>query len=1355
VRNAVLLLGLFVLVPALAAGDEVVAIRGGLEPAAVWVVESDLTRTVIEYELGGFRRASVDIGREAYYTLSMGEEGSLMERGLPGLPIVCRSIAIPDDAEMELSVISSHFVEYRDFPVAPSKGLLLRNVDPSTVPYTFDAFYGSDDWFPGELAHVREPYIMRDVRGLVVVLNPFQYNHATRTLRVYDRVTLEVSATGPGVVNVLEERPKDSSSEFLRIYPSHFINYVASRTERYDAVGEAGNMLVICYDDAAFLAAMQPLVEWKKQMGVPCEMVTSTDAGGTASAIDAYITQYYNDNGLTYVLLVGDSAQVPTVMVSGDASDPSYSTITADMYPDIIVGRFSAESASQVETQVLRTIEYERNPEPSADWYHRGTGIASDQGPGDDGEYDDEHADNIRADLLGFTYSEVDRIYDPTGTSATVTTALNSGRSVINYTGHGSTTSWGSTGFSSTNVNALTNDNMLPFIFSVACVNGDFDGPTCFAEAWLRATNGSEPTGAIGAYMSSINQSWEPPMDAQDEMNDLLVGGAKRTFGGLCYNGCGHMMDVYGSLGEDMFLTWHVFGDPSVRVRTDTPAPVTVNHIPEVVPGAATFDVEVAGVEGALCALYADGILYGSAVTDAFGEATISLSETPTVGDTLTLTVTGFNTETYIQTLPVAAAVTYDISPPSVPIGVSTPVTVTVWGDGPPLPGVAVTISGWGTGALAETTDASGEAHFSVLPPYGEALGVAGVRAGDSYSSFTDVLPVTGGTTLVSASIDAGVPSIGLTGSLAVGFEGTITGTASQSGFDLYAAGCGVDASGNSGGSSTLGLQVTPTSAGTISAVLAKAGYDIFEQDVFVEIAYGQVSGSVWETGGLPLEGALVSGYPAGSDTSSVAPIFADVTDGFGRYDAGADLEVGDYDIYARLFGFIIGLREVTVLFGANDIDFDLDPAPTGVVSGTVTESGSGLPLGATVSVYRSDNGELYAETMSSEVTGEYSVSLPYFDYGIVVSAPFHTASSRSISVSAPAGTENFTLDSVSGNVLVVVDEPTKAVDVKEDENGVPTVIPIGLPTSPRSGTEMASDLAGLGYAVTVETAVATDPGTWLTGYDLVVWSSGDNAQPVSVESYRTALESYVAGGGRLLIEGGELAYDAASYPIYPSFAADVLHISSWGVDDAGNLTVETASHPVASLPNAVGTVAFTYSGYWDQDSSVPTGDAVMTCDWSLHAGYASVIAYDDDDYEANGQIVFFSFDYLAGEEEGMVALLENAAAYLLAEESSTGIEESGLTPAAQRLRGIHPNPFNPITTVTYGVPGRTYVTLAVYDVSGRLVRTLVDGVIDGGLHEATWDGRDDRGMSVSSGVYFCRMEAGEFAESAKMVLLK
>jgi hypothetical protein len=83
------------------------------------------------------------------------------------------------------------------------------------------------------------------------------------------------------------------------------------------------------------------------------------------------------------------------------------------------------------------------------------------------------------------------------------------------------------------------------------------------------------------------------------------------------------------------------------------------------------------------------------------------------------------------------------------------------------------------------------------------------------------------------------------------------------------------------------------------------------------------------------------------------------------------------------------------------------------------------------------------------------------------------------------------------------------------------------------------------------------------------------------------------------------------------------------------------------------------------------------------------------------------------------------------------------------------PNPFNPTTMIRYTLPARTSIRLSIFDTHGRLVRTLVDGVADAGVHSATWDGRDDDGASVSSGIYFYRLRVDSRVESRKMLLLK
>ena len=229
------------------------------------------------------------------------------------------------------------------------------------------------------------------------------------------------------------------------------------------------------------------------------------------------------------------------------------------------------------------------------------------QGWGMTDEADWHHNMNIKADLLVLptlilaSFMKVVLIQDllmlPEIHHPWIYPMFNSGLGIINYTGHGSDYSFATTGFDISNINNLTNDGMWPFIWSVACVNGNFTSQTCFAEAWIRANMGSfdRPTGAIATMMSTINQSWNPPMSAQDEFNDILVemynNNIKRSFGGLSYNGCMLMNDRYGQ-GDEMTDTWTLFGDPSVIVRTDLPAPMTVTHRRNtLMMGATSLDV--------------------------------------------------------------------------------------------------------------------------------------------------------------------------------------------------------------------------------------------------------------------------------------------------------------------------------------------------------------------------------------------------------------------------------------------------------------------------------------------------------------------------------------------------------------------------------------------------------------------------------------------------------------------------------------------------------------------------------------------------------------------------------------------
>jgi len=84
-----------------------------------------------------------------------------------------------------------------------------------------------------------------------------------------------------------------------------------------------------------------------------------------------------------------------------------------------------------------------------------------------------------------------------------------------------------------------------------------------------------------------------------------------------------------------------------------------------------------------------------------------------------------------------------------------------------------------------------------------------------------------------------------------------------------------------------------------------------------------------------------------------------------------------------------------------------------------------------------------------------------------------------------------------------------------------------------------------------------------------------------------------------------------------------------------------------------------------------------------------------------------------------------------------------------------YPNPFNPSTTIRYGLSEDAHVTLKLYNMLGREVATLVNEFLPAGYKSAVWDGRNSSGSTVSSGMYFYRIEAGSFVSAHRMILLK
>lgn len=598
-----------------------------------------------------------------------------MDKGIPDVPYFATSVCIPSKGKAVAEVISSDFISLENINVAPSKGSISRNIDPSTIPYEYGKCYSTDAFVPSIEANNSEAFCIRDVRGTSVRFFPFHYNPVQKRLNVFTEITVRVKYTSENDVNEINES-YTKVDDFESIYSRFFINYNKKNT-RYTQLqdGHPGRMLIICKD--TYSSAMNDFITWKREKGIETEMALMSTVGTTAANVQSYITNYFNAHSdLAYILLVGDAADVPSnITTSGSGywaetktSDNQYAYLVGnDHYADAFIGRFSGESVANIQNQVRKVINYEKELDTDATWLTNAYGSASNEGGGSNGhnqgngnESDMAHMGYIQTDLENYGYS-VTRVNQAssgyTSDVSATSAAFNAGVGVACYIGHGDIEEWYSTGYNNSHVNSLTNAYKLPYVISVACVNGDFNGNTCFAEAWARASKNGNPTGSIAFLGSTINQDWEPPMTAQDEMIDIIVesidNNIKRTIGGISFNGYFRMIQDYPSNsnsgdGPNTADTWTIFGEPSTMFRSKTPQEMTITHPSVQTVGQTTFTVNC-DANDALIALTrtVDGqvVILGYAYASN-GTAEISHAAI-TEPCTLKLTATAYNKVTY------------------------------------------------------------------------------------------------------------------------------------------------------------------------------------------------------------------------------------------------------------------------------------------------------------------------------------------------------------------------------------------------------------------------------------------------------------------------------------------------------------------------------------------------------------------------------------------------------------------------------------------------------------------------------------------------------------------------------------
>ncbi|MEA2103422.1 MAG: C25 family cysteine peptidase, partial [Candidatus Cloacimonadota bacterium] len=606
---------------------------------------SEIKSSEIETEKGNFNILEIP---KAYYVGDVGE---------PKLPAVKKLIEIPFDADVSIEVQDFSVMEYSlsDYfinnAIVPQQPSIPKNVDPATVEFEFNqSKYSQNNFIQHPLAKVEILGTMRGIRLARLVVCPVQYNPVQGKIKVYNHIRVEVNFSGSNIAKAENIRAATASPYFLPLYKSIFNH--RDYPDHPDLTTYPVKYLII--SDPMFEDALQPLVEWKTQKGFTVIEAYTVEIGTSYNQIKTYIHELYNsgtpeDPAPSFVLFVGDTGQVPSTNGTQTSKDTDlyYCSVDGDYFPEMYYGRFSATTVAQVESQVEKTIYYEKYQFENPNFLDNITLIAGEDvshNPshgrptilyGAENYFNEEHGfDNIHIFLTSYT-----GCFNPT---------IDDGICMINYTAHGSQTSWAGPQMTQGMVNDLTNVGKYPLAIGNCCLSGDFGYPECFGETWARATDNTtgEPTGSIGYIASAPSSYWDEDVYWAVGAFPTVGNGqvppiAETTWGAYdagfitdyvtqdALNFCGNLAvteaDNQGFPGyagaEYYWQAYNLLGDPSVVVYMTQGEINNVSYMDVLPIGVNSFIVNANS--GSYVGISMNGELHGSALADENGVAEV------------------------------------------------------------------------------------------------------------------------------------------------------------------------------------------------------------------------------------------------------------------------------------------------------------------------------------------------------------------------------------------------------------------------------------------------------------------------------------------------------------------------------------------------------------------------------------------------------------------------------------------------------------------------------------------------------------------------------------------------------------
>ena len=482
-----------------------------------------------------------------------------------------------------------------------------------------------------------DEHIFRGVRLLEITVYPFSKNDNLDQLNVIEEAFIRINLDEDSEISPPYAK---SSSVFSDMINDIVLNdFGRNRDFEY----QNASALYICDPDIEDNPYMQALINWRKQQGYDVTLVSTDETGNSSASISSYVENaYYNwENPPEYLCLVGDAdgpISVPSFYVSSETggsgqaygeSDYPYTLIEGnDLYPEMLVGRISVRTTTELATVVNKIIGYEKAYQ-TGDWFSSAALVGDPYDSGISTYITNQYIEQL---MENYGVENINTQYSGSNFDAFMRNQINSGIAYLNYRGF-----YGFSNFNQSDVNQLNNGYKLPLISTLTCgVNSFWTDSESVVEALLRAGSPASPAGAIAVIGTSqsfthtaFNNIVSMGIFEGIYQHETQTAGAALLYGKLA------LMDTYPedpNGNVNLFSSWNnLMGDPLTHLWTKNPTNLIVEHDSVVSSNSTYFSVFVMDEEGrpmsdVIVTLYKDDEHSINSLTNQSGIADFNLN---------------------------------------------------------------------------------------------------------------------------------------------------------------------------------------------------------------------------------------------------------------------------------------------------------------------------------------------------------------------------------------------------------------------------------------------------------------------------------------------------------------------------------------------------------------------------------------------------------------------------------------------------------------------------------------------------------------------------------------------------------